>query len=215
MPRKPAAKPARKRPPRRAGATKKPTAPGRDRPAMGKRLRYLRRVKRMTLNDLAAAAGCSVSLLSRVENDVVTPSLSTLHRLCQALGTSVSALLTEPADENVVVYGPATRPTHARAEAAEGDGSTAQSMVPFTDTTMLEGLLINLPAGGKYCGPFEHEGEEVGYVLEGELELVVNRKTYAVKTGDSFFFRSDQPHLYRAKGKRRCRVIWINTPPTF
>src|ERR1700685_2901611 len=41
-----------------------------DRPAVGKRVRYLRRVKRMTLNDLARAAGCSVSLLSRVENDV-------------------------------------------------------------------------------------------------------------------------------------------------
>src|SRR5271154_3917823 len=78
-------------------------------PAIGKRVRYLRRVKRMTLNDLADAAGCSVSLLSRVENDVVTPSLSTLHRLCHALGTSVSALLTEPRDEHAVVYGSSGR----------------------------------------------------------------------------------------------------------
>ncbi len=186
-----------------------------DRPAVGKRVRYLRRVKRMTLNDLAHAAGCSVSLLSRVENDVVTPSLSTLHRLCHALDTSVSALLTEPDNLDAVVYGPSSRPTHARIEAVEGDGSSAESLVPFADTRLLEGLLINLPAGRKFCGPFEHHGEEVGYVLEGQLELVVNRRTYVVKTGDSFFFRSDQPHLYRAKGKRRCRVIWINTPPTF
>jgi transcriptional regulator with XRE-family HTH domain len=197
---------------RRAKAAARSTE---DRPAVGKRVRYLRRVKRMTLNDLAATAGCSVSLLSRVENDVVTPSLSTLHRLCHALDTSVSALLTEPGNQDAVVYGPSSRPTHARAEAVEGDGSSAESLVPFADTRLLEGLLINLPAGRKFCGPFEHHGEEVGYVLEGQLELVVNRRTYVVKTGDSFFFRSDQPHLYRAKGKRRCRVIWINTPPTF
>src|SRR5258708_37099944 len=90
-----------------------------DRPAVGKRVRYLRRVKRMTLNDLAHTAGCSVSLLSRVENDVVTPSLSTLHRLCHALDTSVSALLTEPDNQDAVVYGPSSRPTHARAEGVE------------------------------------------------------------------------------------------------
>ncbi len=65
------------------------------------------------------------------------------------------------------------------------------------------------------CGPFEHEGEEVGYVLEGELQLVVDGMTHAIKQGGSFFFRSDLPHSYGAKGRQNCRVIWINTPPTF
>jgi quercetin dioxygenase-like cupin family protein len=42
--------------------------------------------------------------------------------------------------------------------------------------------------------PFEHDGEEVGYVVEGELKLIVGGKTYIIAEGGSFFFRSDLPH---------------------
>ena len=184
-------------------------------PAIGRRLRYFRRLKQMTLNDLARAAECSGSLLSRVENDLVTPSLTTLHRLCTALGISVAALLAEAEERPCVVFGPGERPTQGRAEAVEGDGSVAESLVPPANSRMLEGFVITLKAQRAMCGPFEHEGEEVGYVLDGELLLVVDGKTYAVKQGGSFFFRSDLPHSYGAKGRANCRVLWINTPPTF
>ena len=179
-----------------------------DRPAVGKRVRYLRRVKRMTLNDLAHTAGCSVSLLSRVENDVVTPSLSTLHRLCHALDTSVSALLTEPDNQDAVVYGPSSRPTHARAEGVEGDGSSAESLVPFADTRLLEGLLINLPAGRKFCGPFEHHGEEVGYVLEGTLLVEQDGKApVTLKAGGTFLIPAGTVHNATNTGTGTARVL--------
>jgi len=184
-------------------------------PALGRRLRYFRRVKQMTLSDLAEAAGCSGSLLSRVENDLVTPSLTTLHRLCNALGVSVAALMAEAEERPCIVYGPSERPNQGRVEAIEGDGSVAESLVPPANSRQLEGFVITLAPNRRMCGPFEHEGEEVGYVLEGELQLVVDGQTYTIKQGGSFFFRSDLPHSYGAKGRQSCRVIWINTPPTF
>jgi len=51
--------------------------------------------------------------------------------------------------------------------------------------------------------------KEVGYVLEGELKLIVGGKSYTIAEGGSFFFRSDLPHSYGAGGRRGCRVIWI------
>ena len=205
-------------PARRAPA--ETAAPADDLPAIGRRLRYFRRVKQLTLNGLAEAAGCSASLLSRIENDRVTPSLTTLHRLCRALDISVAALLTEAEVQACVVYGPGERPSHFRSEIVgseivEGDGSTAESLVPFANARLLEGFVISLAANRKLCGPFEHDGEEVGYVLEGELRLIVGGKTHVIPPGGSFFFRSDLPHFYGANGRRACRVIWINTPPTF
>jgi DNA-binding XRE family transcriptional regulator len=195
-------------------------APADDLPALGRRLRYFRRVKNLTLHGLAAGAGCSASLLSRIENDRVTPSLTTLHRLCRALDISVAALLTEAEVQTCVVYGPGERPSHIRSEVVgseivEGDGSTAESLVPFANARLLEGFVISLSANRKMCGPFEHDGEEVGYVLEGELKLIVGGKPYVIPQGGSFFFRSDLPHFYGANGRRACRVIWVNTPPTF
>jgi transcriptional regulator with XRE-family HTH domain len=186
-----------------------------DVPALGRRLRYFRRIKKLTLHDLAKGAACSASLLSRIENDRTTPSLTTLHRLCRALEISVAALLTEAEEQPCVVYGPTERPRQAGSGIVEGDGSTAESLVPFANVRLLEGFVISLAANRKMCGPFEHDGEEVGYVLEGELKLVVGGKSYTISEGGSFFFRSDLPHSYGASGRRCCRVIWINTPPTF
>ena len=189
--------------------------PADDLPAIGRRLRYFRRIKKLTLHDLAQAATCSASLLSRIENDRATPSLTTLHRLCRALDISVAALLTEAEEQPCVVYKPNERPSQAGSGIVEGDGSVAESLVPFANVRLLEGFVISLAANRKMCGPFEHDGEEVGYVLEGELKLVVGGKTYTIAEGGSFFFRSDLPHSYGANGRRGCRVIWINTPPTF
>ena len=60
-----------------------------------------------------------------------------------------------------------------------------------------------------------HSGEEIGYVLEGEIELTVDGHKYRAKMGDSFHFRSELPHGYRNVGPTPARILWINTPPTF
>jgi transcriptional regulator with XRE-family HTH domain len=183
-------------------------------PAVGPRVRHLRRLHRLRLKDLAIAAGCSESLLSRIENSLVVPSLSTLHRLCKALNVNIAALLDPKEDEICTIYGPNERPRYMR-NPSEGDGSTAEILIPFAEHRQLEGLLLEMPANGPMCGPFQHAGEEVGYVMSGELELIVEGEHHRVPTGYSFFFLSDRPHSYRAAGDQNCRVIWINTPPTF
>ncbi|QIB35575.1 helix-turn-helix domain-containing protein [Ancylobacter pratisalsi] len=182
--------------------------------AVGPRVRYLRRLHRLRLKDLAAMAGCSESLLSRIENALVVPSLSTLHRLSKALNVNVAALIDPKEEQICTIYGPNNRPRYTRA-AEEGDGSTAEILTPFAEHRQLEGLLLEMPAHGPMCGPFQHAGEEVGYILSGELELHVEGEHYRVQTGYSFFFQSDRIHSYRASGNENCRVIWVNTPPTF
>ncbi|MFT0862452.1 cupin domain-containing protein [Ancylobacter sp. G4_0304] len=182
--------------------------------AVGPRVRYLRRVHRLRLKDLASAAGCSESLLSRVENSLVVPSLGTLHRLSRALNVSVAALIDSNEEPVCTIYSPQDRPRYTRA-AEEGDGSTAEILVPFSEQRSLEGLLLEIPTSGQICGPFQHAGEEVGYILSGTLELIVEGEHHRVSAGYSFFFQSDRVHSYRALGDENCRVIWINTPTTF
>jgi transcriptional regulator with XRE-family HTH domain len=204
-------------PSRRRSESRQSPSPGADPGALtvGRRVRHLRHSKQMKLAELAKAAGCSTSLLSRVENEIVEPSLSTLHRLCRALGISVSALFSDEIDNYCVVYAPGERPKYNLSGTAEGDGSRAESIVPYAGSRLLEGFIIDLPPDSPSCGPFKHEGEEAGYVISGELELVVNGKSYVVRRGGSFFFRSDIVHTYRAAGAKLCRVVWINTPPSF
>jgi DNA-binding XRE family transcriptional regulator len=85
--RKAKATPPRKKP---AVAPSKPT-PGtpKDGFHLGARLKHARLLHQMRLRDIAERAGCSESMLSKIENELASPSLTTLHRLCKALTLSV------------------------------------------------------------------------------------------------------------------------------
>ena len=52
-------------------------------------------------------------------------------------------------------------------------------------------------------------------MVQGQLELTINKEVRLLNTGDSFYFPSNLPHAYRNPGKTQLRVVWINTPPTF
>src|SRR5688500_6299694 len=64
--------------------------------SLGGRLETLRRAHRYSIRGLAEAAGVSASLVSDVERGKVEPSISTLKRLADALGTTLTYFFTEP-----------------------------------------------------------------------------------------------------------------------
>ena len=60
-----------------------------------------------------------------------------------------------------------------------------------------------------------HEGEEVAYILEGQVEFIVGDERFQLKAGDSICYRSEQPHGYRNGGDDYAKLIVVNTPPSF
>ena len=185
-------------------------------PRIGFQLRRARRIKGFRLKDVADKAGLSQSLISKIENNKTSPSLSTLHRVAKALGTSISALFAADESLDQVVQRPQERPIAGKVQSmVEWDGIEAEIIVPYVSGRLLEGFVFIMEPGGHSGGTLQHEGEECGYVLAGRLELVVDRTTYVLNPGDSFFFNSERPHAYRNPGAVKTRVLWINTPPTY
>ena len=183
---------------------------------IGFQLRRERRIKKLRLKDVADATGLSVSLISKIETNTVGPSLSTLHLVAQALGTSISALFAMEESSTEVVCRQEERPIAGKVQSmSEWDGIEAEIVVPYAEGRLLEGFIFVMEPGGNSGGVLQHDGEECGYVLEGRLELCVGNKKYSLGRGDSFFFPSTIPHTYRNPGKVIARVVWINTPPTF
>lgn len=184
---------------------------------IGAKLRHARKVQKLKLKELAARVGCSESLLSKVENDQAKPSLKILHRLVSELDTSIGALFSSASDENKIVMRRAERPiirtnVVGRPTAA---GVKLECLVPDPANRLLYGSIhIVEPKGGSE-GAIQHQGEEIGYVLEGELELTVDGTKYHIYPGDSFFFDSSLAHGYHNPGNITTKVLWINTPPTF
>lgn len=202
----------------RVSASEEPTqeATVADYRPIGHQIRRERKIHKLRLKDLAEATGLSISLISKIEHNKVDPSLSTLHRLAKALDTSVSALFLREEGLDRVVHKPAERPVAGRVQGmVDWEGIVAEVMVPYREGRLLEGFIFLMEPGGHSGGRLQHDGEECGYVLEGQLELDVGDVHYHLEAGDSFFFSSEIPHAYRNPGDTTARVIWINTPPTF
>jgi transcriptional regulator with XRE-family HTH domain len=185
---------------------------------IGTQLRHARLVRGLTLLELSERIGCSESLLSKIENERAAPSLQMLHKIVSELDTSIAQLFAHPQDEQRIVMRKGERETIATSNPdglGPRTGVKLEWLIPYPESRLLSGSIHIIAPGGGSDGTISHEGEEVGYVLQGSFELTVGDTLYLLGDGDSFCFRSHLPHSYSNPGKMETRVLWINTPPTF
>lgn len=182
---------------------------------LGMRLRHARLVQEMTLKQLAQKVECSESLLSKLENDAASPSLAMLHRLAKALETSIADLMADDWTADQPVLKPAQRNRKRFLQRSKKGGIELENLTWHHKGCLLQGNIHIIEPGVASDGLIEHHGEEMGYVLEGELELRLGDDVWTLEQGDSFYFPSQIPHGYRNIGTVVARVLWVNTPVTF
>jgi transcriptional regulator with XRE-family HTH domain len=181
---------------------------------VGAKLRQARKVRRLKLKELADRIGASESLISKIENERVIPSLQTLHKLVSELGISIGALFSGDVPSQIV-FRQGTRPilNVDSTGRLHGKGIRIESLA-LNHELLYPSIHIVAP-GGETGGAITHEGEEVGYVLQGRLRITIDGKEYLLEQGDSFLFRSELPHGYRNDGDIEAKILWVNTPSTF
>lgn len=181
----------------------------------GKKLRDARRRLGRTLKDVATSAGVSEGHLSKIETGKAVPSLPVLHRIASRLGINLAYLFDYTGDEKAVVLRPGRRPLITLDPLRNGRGVTLERVIAHAPENTLQCNIHILEPGGASDGQISHEGEEVGYVIEGRVELKLDDEVHLLGPGDAFHFRSNRDHGYRNVGDGRARIFWVNTPPTF
>ncbi len=183
--------------------------------AIGSRLKHARLVKGLLIKQLAERIGVSISLISKYENDKLLPPLTVLHSIVSELETNIGALFDPNWNGQDFIARAGARPCISAAGNENSAGVTLERLIPNSKGSLLQGNIHIVAPGGASMGAMSHDGDEVGYVLEGQLELHIDDKRHALGPGDSFSFPSRLAHSYRNPGSEVTRVIWINTPPTF
>jgi transcriptional regulator with XRE-family HTH domain len=199
---KPAAAPA---------AHKKSAAPAADL-QIGARLKHARLLAGIRMRELAAKVGCTEGMISKIENARVVPSLPLLQRLVEALSRDLPSFFGSDPDTPGVVMRARQRPIATTDPIRDGRGVHYERLVPFGAGNLLEGNIHVIAAHGVKHDPITHQGETVGYVIQGSLELTIEGTLYLLHTGDSFFFKNHLSNSYRNPGEREARVLWVNTP---
>lgn len=164
--------------------------------AIGRQIRELRKRQRMTGSDLAAKAGMSVGMLSKIENGVISPSLNTLSAFSNALGVPIVNLFLgydQPRGamhvkkgKGVEIERQGTRAGH-QYNLLGHIGSTEAGVI-------VEPYLLTLSDESDTFPTFQHEGVEFIYMLEGEVDYRHADKTYRLEPGDALLFDADAPH---------------------
>jgi transcriptional regulator with XRE-family HTH domain len=183
---------------------------------LGMKLRLTRLAKGMRLSDVAEKSGYSESLISKIENNKAMPSLNTLHRLAKALGITIADLFREGAGDEGVVTHPGRRLVlRSMAERdASIEGIENELLIPLGADTSLQASIVRIDPGGRSDDLHQHQGDEAGYVIKGEVTLVIGTNTYQLGPGDAFYYSSSQPHGLMNPGTERAEILWVNTPPS-
>ena len=182
----------------------------------GRRIKARRLETGLTLKSLALKSRCSESMVSKIENGKVSPSISILHRIAAALETNIAELVAEDRTMTPVVMRADQRQlVRFGCEIDPLQSVLIERLTPTFSGSMLQADIYIVPVGGGSGGILQHEGEEMGFVLEGEIEISIADEKYIARKGDSFTFRSHLPHSFVNNGDCAARVIWVNTPPTF
>lgn len=164
----------------------------------------------MSLSDVAGETGISASFLSLVENGKSDIAIGRLVRLLSFYEISVSDVLPgpSPADAHLM------RLDEGRLLPSAQEGIDFFLLTSDTKRLMVPMLIVFEP--GAHLAEYGcHEGEEFIHVLEGKLYLELqDSQTRVLSAGDSAYYRSDQPHLFRNASKDDpLRIVCVNTPP--
>lgn len=169
-----------------------------------------RKLRKMTITELAAKAGISAGLLSQLERGLGNPSIETLSQLARTLAIPIGTFF-ESANSPP---GEVVHPHSRRRLVLEDKKMTYQLLVPDMQGA-LSMLYIELPPGFSNANaPFNHNGEEVVFVLSGTIEIHIEDRQWLLEPGDSIRFQSSVDHWYRTFDERVV-VITAQSPPSF
>lgn len=175
---------------------------------IGAKLKELRILKGLTQEELADRAELSKGFISQLERDLTSPSIATLMDILQCLGTSIGEFFNETPEEQIVFGKTDYFEKHDLELKNE-----IKWIIPNAQKNMMESILLTLEPGGETYPDNPHEGEEFGYVLQGNISIHIGSKTYKAKKGESFYFVSDKKHYLSSKAG--AVLIWVSSPPSF
>lgn len=175
---------------------------------IGQKIKDLRLKNGLTLEELASRSELSKGFLSQLERDLTSPSISTLNDIVEALGISLSDFFTTSKDIKQVF---------SQVDFFIDKQADYQItwIIPNAQKNSMEPIIIDIKANCESMLIEPHEGQEFGYVLSGQIEIIFDNTREVVKKGETFYLFGDKQHYLANKTNKNAKVMWITNPPIF
>ncbi len=177
---------------------------------IGSKIKQLRMENGLTQEELADRCELTKGFISQVEREMTSPSIATLYDILEALGTTLGDFFAGEDDEKIVF-----NMDDVFVKVDEDYKMKINWIIPNAQKNEMEPILVELEPNGLSYRHTPHPGEEFGYVLEGEIELIHGKRKLIVKKGESFYFFPNKEHYIKNKSNKTAQILWISTPPSF
>lgn len=168
---------------------------------VGQKIKKYRKIRGLTLNELAKRCGLSVSYLSLLERDMNNPTLSSIQSICAALNMSLAELFSDTGTARFVI-----RKNERQKLFNEHDTvlyySLSDNSWPIQMFTM---EVIDKAEHTSYKHPFA----EVGFVLSGSMVMTVDGVSAEISEGDSMCIQAGQNHQFYRTSEEPCVSVWV------
>jgi transcriptional regulator with XRE-family HTH domain len=178
---------------------------------VGERLRAIRLLRRLTLREVAAAAGVSESFVSQLERGRSGASVATLQRLAAAVGIEISDLFADESQSGPRVL---RRQERQLLEWGHLGRKALLTPKPFHSLEVVAAAFD--PGGSTGDEPYTHgDSEELLVVVEGRVHVQLGDEIYEAGAGDSVHYQSSTPHRVANAGDAPAEVLFVISPPSY
>ena len=174
--------------------------------AVGGQVRRLREGVRISVRTLADRTGFSASFISQVENGQASPSISSLHKIADALGVTLGEFFTEADGESSLIVRHSERPR------LDSSWSSAhiEALGPAPGSRQLEPLVVTLDPGGRSGKiPHPHIREEFAFVLDGVATLTLAGQEHLLREGDAVTLSAGDLRLWENREDSPARNLFV------
>lgn len=178
---------------------------------VGTHLKAVRQMYGLSQRELAKRAGVTNGLISLIEQNRVSPSVSSLKKVLDGIPMALADFFTMDLGGQAQVFFP-------RQDLADiGTASVELRLVGSRLAKRSMSILHERYAANADTGEemLTHAGEEGGVIVKGKIELTVGGESRILGPGDAYYFKSSLPHRFRNLGRDECEIVSASSPPTF
>ncbi|MEU0267421.1 helix-turn-helix domain-containing protein [Nocardioides sp. NPDC006303] len=172
---------------------------------LGARVRELRKARGLTLVQLAEATDLSHPFLSQIERGMARPSMSSLFRIAQTLGTTQQALLADSVES--ASAGPVSVVRRSDPGTAEAANGAVQALVAGADHAFIPMEFTGDRSAWDHY--WQHEEDEFVYVVGGTLRIDLDGEEQVMETADSVYIPGGVRHRWASADGELFRLLVV------
>ncbi|MBU2453368.1 MAG: helix-turn-helix domain-containing protein, partial [Proteobacteria bacterium] len=176
---------------------------------IGSAIKMFRKNQGMSQKELSHLVGVTPSNISQIESNQIFPSIPALYKIADQLSVDIGSFFPEKTIVGKTIFHPSEA---IKINVPNGNKKCMDitQLTPFDLEGKVELFLIKIFPGEKLSAHFfQHKGEEIGYVLSGEIDMVYQDQSHLLQEGDTVYLKTASPTQWQNKGKDSTSLLWI------